>query len=98
MTLRTRLLVIGAISGADGRQKVLRLGLRGRWRKRFAALLERIAALHKSIPQGNHSTGYSPVERSNGALYRGFHQFGEVRLDPASWSCLGVCRSADGLD
>ena len=45
MTLRTRLLVIGAIGGADGRQKVLRLGLRGRWRKRFAALLERIAAL-----------------------------------------------------
>jgi hypothetical protein len=45
MTLRTRLLVIGAIRGADGRQKVLRLGLRGRWRKRFAALLERIAAL-----------------------------------------------------
>src|SRR5580693_6147366 len=33
MTLRTRLLVIGAIGGADGRQKVLRLGLRGRWRK-----------------------------------------------------------------
>ena len=45
MTLRTRLLVIGAIRGADGRQQVLRLGLRGRWRQRFAALLARIAAL-----------------------------------------------------
>ena len=45
MTLRSRLFVIGAIRGADGRQQVLRLGLRGRWRKRFAALLERIAAL-----------------------------------------------------
>jgi hypothetical protein len=37
--------VIGAIRGADGRQAVLRLGLRGRWRQRFAALLQRIAAL-----------------------------------------------------
>ena len=45
MTLRTRLLVIGAIRGADGRQQLLRLGLRGRWRQRFAALLARIAAL-----------------------------------------------------
>src|SRR5712691_6838160 len=44
MTLRTRLLVIGAIRGADGRQQILRLGLRGRWRQRFAALLARIAA------------------------------------------------------
>ena len=45
MTLRTRLLVIGAIRGADGRQQLLRLGLRGHWRQRFAALLLRIAAL-----------------------------------------------------
>ena len=45
MTLRTRLLVIGAIRGAEGRQPVLRLGLRGHWRQRFAALLQRIAAL-----------------------------------------------------
>jgi hypothetical protein len=45
MTLRTRLLVIGAIRGADGRQQLLRLGLRGHWRQRFAALLQRIAAL-----------------------------------------------------
>src|SRR5216683_3787171 len=44
MTLRTRLLVIGAIRGAEGRQPVLRLGLRGPWRQRFATLLARIAA------------------------------------------------------
>src|SRR5271157_1441670 len=45
MTLRSKLFVIGAIRGSDGRQPVLRLGLRGRWRQRFAALLARIAAL-----------------------------------------------------
>ena len=45
MTLRTRLLVIGAIRGAEGRKPVLRLGLRGPWRQRFQALLARIAAL-----------------------------------------------------
>src|SRR3984893_18295408 len=45
MTLRTRLLVVGAIRGADGRQQILRLGLRGRWRQRFAALLARLRAL-----------------------------------------------------
>jgi len=50
MTLRTRLLVIGAIRGADGRQQILRLGLRGHWRQRFAALLQRIAAL--AAPKG----------------------------------------------
>jgi hypothetical protein len=45
MTLRSQVLVVGAILGAQGRQPVLRLGLRGHWRERFAALLERIAAL-----------------------------------------------------
>lgn len=44
-TLRTQVLVIGAILGREGRHTVLRLGLRERWRQRFAALLERIAAL-----------------------------------------------------
>lgn len=44
MTLRTQVLVIGAILGAEGRYRVLRLGLRDRWRQRFAALLQRIAA------------------------------------------------------
>lgn len=45
MTLRTQVLVAGAILGADGRKKVLRLGLRGPWRERFATLLQRIAEL-----------------------------------------------------
>jgi hypothetical protein len=44
-TLRTKVLVIGAMLGSEGRQKVLRLGLRDRWRGRFVSLLERIAAL-----------------------------------------------------
>jgi hypothetical protein len=44
LTLRTKILVIGAILGAEGRHTVLRLGLRDRWRQRFAALLKRIAA------------------------------------------------------
>ena len=38
-------LVIGAILGREARHAVLRLGLRGRWRRRFAALLQRIVAL-----------------------------------------------------
>ena len=42
-------MVIGAIRGADGRRQLLRLGLRGHWRQRFAALLQRIAALAVSI-------------------------------------------------
>jgi hypothetical protein len=44
-TLRTQVLVIGALLGREGRHTVLRLGLRERWRQRFAVLLERIAAL-----------------------------------------------------
>jgi hypothetical protein len=44
-TLRTKVLVIGGILGAEGRHTVLRLGLRDPWRHRFAALLERIIAL-----------------------------------------------------
>jgi hypothetical protein len=44
-TLRTQVLVVGAILGREGRHTVLRLGLRERWRHRFATLLERIAAL-----------------------------------------------------
>ncbi|MEP0773397.1 MAG: IS1380 family transposase [Acidobacteriota bacterium] len=44
-TIRRTTLVIGAILGATGRTPVLRLGLRGRWRDRFAVLLERIAAM-----------------------------------------------------
>jgi Transposase DDE domain group 1 len=44
-TLRTQVLVIGAILDREGRHTSLRLGLRERWRQRFAALLGRIAAL-----------------------------------------------------
>jgi hypothetical protein len=43
LTLRTKVLVIGAILGVEGRHTVLRLGLRERWRRHFAALLERVA-------------------------------------------------------
>jgi hypothetical protein len=45
MTLRTQVLVAGAVLGSDGRTKVLRLGLRGPWRERFAILLQRISDL-----------------------------------------------------
>ena len=45
MTLRTKVLVIGAILGAEGRHIVLRLGLRDHWRHRFVELLQRIAGL-----------------------------------------------------
>ena len=43
LTVRQQVLVVGGILGAHGRTPVLRLGLRGRWRERFAALLARIA-------------------------------------------------------
>jgi len=44
MTLRTQLFVVGGILGASGHHRVLRLGLRGRWREHFAGILERIAS------------------------------------------------------
>jgi hypothetical protein len=47
-TVRTQLLVRGAILGADGHRRVLRLGLRGRWREHFEALLARIARITAS--------------------------------------------------
>lgn len=50
-TLRTSLLVTGAILGQQGRTPVLRLGLRGRWRARFAAVLARVAALPPTVAQ-----------------------------------------------
>jgi hypothetical protein len=54
-TLRTNLLVVGAILGADGRAHVLRLGLRGRWRVAFNQLLDRIDQLAATVAQpGNH--------------------------------------------
>src|SRR5215469_15492674 len=53
-TLRTKVLVIGAILGREGHHTVLRLGLRERWRQRFTTLLERIAALAIStVAQSN---------------------------------------------
>lgn len=62
MTLRSQVLVVGAILGADGRKPVLRLGLRGRWRERFAALLERIASLAAStVAQLANATEPLPI-------------------------------------
>jgi len=46
--LRTDHFVAGAIVGRDGREVVLRLGLRGRYRDRFAVLLERIECTARS--------------------------------------------------
>jgi hypothetical protein len=52
MTLRTQVLVAGAVLGAEGRKKVLRLGLRGPWRERFATLLKRISEIaHSTVAQ-----------------------------------------------
>jgi hypothetical protein len=51
LTLRRDLLVTGAVLGAQGRTRVLRLGLRGRWRTRFAHLLARVAALPPTVAQ-----------------------------------------------
>lgn len=45
MTVRTQVLVVGAVLGADARRPVLRLGLRGRWRLQFAALLVRVSTV-----------------------------------------------------
>jgi hypothetical protein len=62
MTLRSRVLVVGAILGADGRKAVLRLGLRGHWRERFAALLERIASLAIStVAQFDNEAKQRPI-------------------------------------
>ena len=60
-TVRTQLLVRGAILGADGHRRVLRLGLRGRWKEHFAALLARVARLtastvaHLANPSTDHA-------------------------------------------
>ncbi len=64
MTLRTEVLVVGAILGSSARQAVLRLGLRGRRQARFAAWLDRIAALPRStasqLADRAKSLGLSP--------------------------------------
>jgi len=61
-TVRHTTFVIGAILGTKGRTRVLRLGLRGRWRDRFAALLARITALLTVTPilQDKHSPDLGP--------------------------------------
>jgi Transposase DDE domain group 1 len=43
--LRTKVFIIGGILGSEGHHKLLRLGLRDRWRERFVDLLDRIATL-----------------------------------------------------
>jgi len=48
MSLRTDVLVVGAILGATARRRVLRLGLRGRRRAGFAAWLDRVRTLPRS--------------------------------------------------
>lgn len=75
MTLRTQVLVAGAILGSDGRKQVLRLGLRGQWRERFAALLQRITELAIStvaqfVPDEKNST---PRPWKPRRLYRKTH-------------------------
>jgi hypothetical protein len=47
-TIRTRVFVIGAALGSSGRRLILRLGLTGRWRTEFLALLARIRAVTPS--------------------------------------------------
>jgi hypothetical protein len=44
MTLRSQLFVVGGILGASGHPRILRRGLRGRWRVHFATILERVAS------------------------------------------------------
>jgi Transposase DDE domain group 1 len=57
LTLRHQVLVVGAILGAEGRRRVLRLGLRGPWRARFATLLARIAiTVRSTVTQLDFST------------------------------------------
>jgi hypothetical protein len=62
-TLRTQVLVIGAILGREGRYTVLRLGLRERWRQRLATLLQRIAALAISTVAQFADHAKNPVPR-----------------------------------
>jgi hypothetical protein len=45
VTLRHKYLVVGGILGARGRRTVLRLGLRGPWKRRFQVLLARLRGL-----------------------------------------------------
>jgi len=61
-TLRARLLVVGAILGAAGRNRVLRLGLKDELRADFEILLARIAVLSIStVAQSNFSDAHRDV-------------------------------------
>ena len=61
-TLRTRLLVVGAILGTRARRPILRLGLTGHLQARFTLLLERIPTL----------PGVTVVQFGNWAQRHGF--------------------------
>lgn len=50
-TLRTEVLVVGGVVGSTGRRKVLRLGLRGERRERFARLLARVDEMRSTVAQ-----------------------------------------------
>jgi hypothetical protein len=50
-SLRTEILVVGGIVGSVARRQVLRLGLQGPRRERFAEILARIAALVSTVAQ-----------------------------------------------
>jgi hypothetical protein len=56
-TLRTDVLVVGGIVGADGRKTVLRLGLRGERRHRFEQLLQRVATVAATVAHLAHLVG-----------------------------------------
>jgi len=79
-TLRSRLLVVGVILGADGRRPLLRLGLIGRLPARFAALLDRISALAgptvMQLANWGEMTGFSPPSRW------------QMRKSPSAFPCL----------
>jgi len=60
-TLRTSLFVTGGILGRNGRRRILRLGLRGRYRERFDGLLARASTIprptvaHLANPANSHA-------------------------------------------
>lgn len=69
-TVRTAVLVVGAILGREGRTPVLRLGLRDRWRDRFSALLERIAK--PTVAQLGSSVENMDVRRWKACMRRSY--------------------------
>jgi len=59
--LRTVTLVVGATVGADGRETVLRLGMRGARRERFAPVHQQLA----SLPTGRSLAGQAIASRKS---------------------------------